>query len=808
MARRIFMSVVLLFITLHVDGQTDSARRTLSNYSISQKRLLEISTAQFINFITQSKLDRDTVMILASQITGLSYLLPYNESFPNAYVSEGAGWANSGDISKARAMLKKQSGEKTLQILVELGIWYIHKAGNHQKDLDTANYYIQKARTSISNESYGHWKNVIAELTGEYAFQKGDTLAGKKIFFQLITKEKSEADMESLARTWQAFGNVLTFGDTLKLSSYHRSLEIYQKLKIKDKQIELLWNILGCNFKYDTKLMERDLRHILLLQKTDGFKHSLYAQSMLSYVLLLQAKFLDGFKMADAALENMKWSGITALSSNFYMRKGSAYVTFGKYEDALVWYKKGLENETSDTQLFWFTCLLNTAYCLTNLGRYAEAISLIQNTTKDFPPKTIYQKVQSLYIQGMCYDRLGKTTQADEKYTAIIKQTQNYDNNFSELSDPFYAIASFYISNGQADKARYFVKRALASPRTDAYAKYHKYLLLYKIDSVSRNYESAFQNHILYKFYNDSLTNVDVRTKLDALSVKFAAEKNNENIKLLKQKGLVQQSELKQSRLIKNITLAGSLLLLFISALLYNRFRLKQQLNETFSRKNKELENLVTEKEWLLKEVHHRVKNSLHTVICLLESQAVYLENDALKAIEISQRRIYAMSLIHQKLYQSADIKTIDMSPYLNEFIGYLRDSFETKAQITFHLEVQSIKLGVSQAMPLVLIINEAVTNAIKYAFPNRSNGLVEITMNKISERIILMISDNGVGIDSTETARPGSLGFKLMKGLSEDIGADFRIDNDNGTKITIAFSIDPLNHDNVFLAKTLVSEN
>src|SRR5258705_13014161 len=115
--------------------------------------------------------------------------------------------------------------------------------------------------------------------------------------------------------------------------------------------------------------------------------------------------------------------------------------------------------------------------------------------------------------------------------------------------------------------------------------------------------------------------------------------------------------------------------------------------NALILEKNQQLEHMLVEKNWLLKEVHHRVKNNLHTVICLLESQAEFLENDALKANEKSQHRIYAMSLIHQKLYQTEDVKTIDMKKYLPEFIQYLSDSFDTSNQIRFQLDIEPLKL-------------------------------------------------------------------------------------------------------------------
>jgi two-component sensor histidine kinase len=207
------------------------------------------------------------------------------------------------------------------------------------------------------------------------------------------------------------------------------------------------------------------------------------------------------------------------------------------------------------------------------------------------------------------------------------------------------------------------------------------------------------------------------------------------------------------------------------------------------------LEHLVAQKQWLLKEVHHRVKNNLHTIISLLEYQAAYLENDALKAIEISQHRIYAMSLIHQKLYLTEDVKTIDMPVYISELISYMRDSLGIDQQIHFSLDIQPLKLGIVQAMPLGLIINEAVTNSIKYAFSPNVSGLITIQMCQVADDITIVITDNGKGIQpDAKDIKIGSLGMKLMKGLSEDINAKIKFQNDEGTKIIISFKNDLLN--------------
>ena len=138
------------------------------------------------------------------------------------------------------------------------------------------------------------------------------------------------------------------------------------------------------------------------------------------------------------------------------------------------------------------------------------------------------------------------------------------------------------------------------------------------------------------------------------------------------------------------------------------------------------------------------------------------------------------------------------MAVYLPGFIRYLDESFGTTGQIRFKLDIDPLKLGLSQAIPIALIINETVTNSIKYAFPKNEKGIIEITMHEVADQITLTITDNGIGIDPVLANAPSdSLGLKLIKGLSEDINGNINFENAHGTKITIVFNVDPLNDSN-----------
>lgn len=283
------------------------------------------------------------------------------------------------------------------------------------------------------------------------------------------------------------------------------------------------------------------------------------------------------------------------------------------------------------------------------------------------------------------------------------------------------------------------------------------------------------------------------------MNIIYEAEKRNRDIIRLKNKTLMQQSKLKNEVFLRNSMITFVALLLIILGLLYKSFMFKKKTNKILetqqneiNKKNNTLEKLVVEKEWLLREIHHRVKNNLHMVVGLLASQVEFLKNEeAVQAINNSQNRIQAMSLIHQKLYQSENLSIIDMPSYIFELTEYLKDSFEIRSTIRFILDIDPFHLPLSHSIPIGLILNEAVTNSIKYAFPNNENGIITISLKTDgTTKYILIIHDNGIGLppDFDPYNNP-SLGAKLMHGLSADIEGKFLITNSSGTKITLEFT-------------------
>ncbi len=227
------------------------------------------------------------------------------------------------------------------------------------------------------------------------------------------------------------------------------------------------------------------------------------------------------------------------------------------------------------------------------------------------------------------------------------------------------------------------------------------------------------------------------------------------------------------------------------------------------------LKESLREKEVLLKEIHHRVKNNLQIISSLLSLQSEHIVNDYDQKIFLdSQSRIKSMAMVHEQLYQSSDLSSINIENYITSLVGSLFNSFNIdRKSIRFILDVENIMFGVNTAIPLGLLINEFLTNSLKHAFPCIYKGQVSLTdyppvlsknagitgdyctislnLRLIEGKYILMVADNGVGLPRDLNFRETStLGFQLVNSLVEQLDGVIRLDRSQGTKFIIEFKV------------------
>ena len=205
------------------------------------------------------------------------------------------------------------------------------------------------------------------------------------------------------------------------------------------------------------------------------------------------------------------------------------------------------------------------------------------------------------------------------------------------------------------------------------------------------------------------------------------------------------------------------------------------------------LRKLLNEKEVLLKEVHHRVKNNLQVISSILNLQSSYVKDQmTLDILRESQNRIKAMSFIHESLYRSDDFSFVNFSSYINSLSSNLVQTYIIKhANINLELDLGDVNLSLDQAIPCGLIINELVSNSIKYAFPFNRSGKIRIELIKQGNKINLKVSDNGVGLpDNLDVENTDTLGLQLVYILVSQLDGDIKVINKKGTTFLFNFTI------------------
>ena len=208
--------------------------------------------------------------------------------------------------------------------------------------------------------------------------------------------------------------------------------------------------------------------------------------------------------------------------------------------------------------------------------------------------------------------------------------------------------------------------------------------------------------------------------------------------------------------------------------------------------KDEKLQNSLKEKELMLREIHHRVKNNLQIISSLLKLQATYITDPiAQEYFRISQDRVKSMALIHQQLYRSTDLSSINFGDYLRHLTTHLFQAYGVnEGNIRLTIDAKNIYIGIDSAIPCGLLINELISNSLKHAFPSNQKGKINIKMEPIEDnKYVLVISDNGIGFpDNIDYRNTKSLGMQLVITLTEQIDGKIELIKDNGTTFKITF--------------------
>lgn len=396
-------------------------------------------------------------------------------------------------------------------------------------------------------------------------------------------------------------------------------------------------------------------------------------------------------------------------------------------------------------------------------------------------------KIVSMSIFGMLYSAKKLNKQATEQFVKAIHFSDSI-NYYWGLQFSLNNYSEFLLSQNRKNEAKKFALRAFNynSLVRSSLESLRSINLLDKIYSSLNLLDSAIYYAHLNLELRDSVFNIDKLNKIQTMAfseqLKYETEKKEKEITALHLQNEINRIKIGNQRK-NNIILIGSVIILI--AFLFSLFRL---FKKTKYQKNI-IQKSLLEKEVLLREIHHRVKNNLQFISSLLNLQSKHLHDEkALSALKEGQNRVKSMALIHQNLYLEENLVGVDCKIYFESLIKSLFNSYNiTDERIRLKLDIEPVKLNLDIMIPLGLIVNELISNSLKYAFPNEREGIIKISIQELNEKLQLLVEDNGQGMISNDKGEfKKGFGYRLIQMLIAQLEASINIKNESGTMIEI----------------------
>ncbi len=458
------------------------------------------------------------------------------------------------------------------------------------------------------------------------------------------------------------------------------------------------------------------------------------------------AKSIEYYLKAMDIAQELKDTASMALISN---NLGIQYVEDVQYNEADKRYSEAIKFYQAINQpLFVGITLLSRGNLLIEQKEYNNAIN-DYNRAMELVPENVVPLLHAASIAGIgsAYNRMGQLKKGEE-HLLISLEKATVINHLEQLKESHRELAELYEKKG--------------------------------------DYKNAYSHRGEFMNAKDSLFTIEQdEVLIDALS-KYESEQREQEIALLNSESKIADLKLDSARkrsigLTIGLVIFGSLLFGLLSL-----FRKTRSQNTIISK-------ALSEKEILLQEIHHRVKNNLQFISSLLGLQSEHIEDKkALSALQEGQDRVQSMALIHQNLYQENNLTGVDMKDYFIKLIRSLFDSYNIrKDQISLQLDIEDLNLDVDSVIPIGLIVNELVSNCLKYAFPDKRKGIITVSLQESDEGLEVIVADDGIGMPQDLQADLGSsFGYRLVNVFKDQLKADLSIENNNGTKVKMTLQI------------------
>ena len=527
----------------------------------------------------------------------------------------------------------------------------------------------------------------------------------------------------------------------------------------------------------------------------------------------------------EEALSIREASGDTAKTASSLNNLGVMYLDREDYDQATSYFIEAMKiREVVGDEIGSALTKTNLGLIFKKQGRYEDAI------TNYMEAKAILEKhgrenhlEVALLNLGSIHNTTGNFQKGLEFNTSLrlLAEKRGSERN---LAKSFVNIANSFQGLGQLDSSLLYANRALDffEENKDTLNIAHSLLSIASFHFENKDYRQsiAFSNQLealnqslnnkelitenqllksrsfakigedrkayssLEKAYfeKDSLLTESLNTTIADLNLKYESERKEREISELRIRNQEAELEKQRSANQRNIFLLLTLLVVVAAAFLFVLLRAK-------SRSSKAISKSLKEKETLLREIHHRVKNNLQVISSLLSLQSRYIDDEtAQAAVSEGQNRVKSMALIHQKLYQNDNLIGVEIIDYIKNLTLSLKDAYGVDDQVQVNYEVDNLKIDVDTIIPIGLILNELISNSFKYAFPEGREGNLHIGLKKLGDELELKVKDDGVG--TTEPVeKSNSFGIRMIQSLAMKLEATVNFNFDNGAEASLLIS-------------------
>lgn len=522
---------------------------------------------------------------------------------------------------------------------------------------------------------------------------------------------------------------------------YNRALHLAKQHNDSLSRAKLL-NAIGVTYYFSGNF------HDALIYYNKGFSLSdsldynegiAYALNNMAVIYRLQRRYDKALEIYDKSLEIKNEEKDTVGIINSLYNKGLAYSYLGQFEESLstLTESKILSEKYREPDANIANIDIGIGVAHYNLGNISEAKKFL-NDGIQFSERITPEKVSAMAYLGAIDVMEGRTAEGLKRIEEAYEIT---------------------VSSGRKELLRTVLKeRALASERAG-------------------NFLIATESWKAYSTISDSLNQESSQWAMKEMQARFELKDKETTISLQKLQ-LEKEASQKRWYLISGIFLA--LVLIIIVLFLRKILKQRKQLTLEVSRK----EAALNENDLLLQEMHHRTKNNLQLLNSILSLHSHNIDNPiAQKALQSSRDSVGAIGLLHHQLYKTKDLRKVHFQPYVHELCDYFKKAFSLDdRKISLNCNCEDFSVDIDKAIPLGLIMNEMVTNAIKHAFESGEPGEISLNVTSQLDKITIEVEDNGVGITSESESTTGT-GRKLIKIFSDKFKADFDyINKDKGT--------------------------